>query len=189
MSYPQKKNLDHLGSLISDLKEKNSEMKIHVCQVVPVPEPLEIQAKVKYYNEQLLEWGETNGVNIVKTAPEFTLGTGNVDEWCFDKEDKKPCILNRLGVIKLLSVLQKQCSGFHLCKNWSSIQRQPNNISLNTRLGDTRGAHGDRPQPQSTVAPVIPSNAPTRRLSLLPTPTHAASAPAIPHRGRIPPRR
>ena len=170
--------LDHLGSLISDLKEKNNEMKIRVCQVVPVPEPQEIQAKVKYYNEQLLEWGEANGINIVKTAPEFTLGTRNVDEWCFDIEDKKPCILNRMGVIKLLSVLEKQCSGFNLCKNWASIQRQLK-ISLSTRLGDTR--NGDRPQPQSTVASIIPSNAPTHRPPLLPTPTHAASAPSRTH--------
>ena len=86
--------LDHLGSLISDLKEKNSEMKIHVCQVVPVPEPQEVQNKVKYYNEQLIKWREANGVNIVKTAPEFTLGTGNVDEWCLDIEDRKPYTLN-----------------------------------------------------------------------------------------------
>ena len=72
--------LDHLGSLISDLKEESSEIKMHVCQVVPLPEPQEVQAKVKYNNEVLLEWGDKNGVNIVKTASEFTLGTGKVDE-------------------------------------------------------------------------------------------------------------
>lgn len=129
---------------------------------------------MKRYNEQLLEWGETNGVNIVKTAPEFTLGTGNVDEWCFDIEDRKPCILNRMGVIKLLNVLEKQCSGFLLCKNWANIERQTS-ISPSTRLGHIR--KGDRPQFQGTVAPVIPSNAPTERPPLLPAPTHAASVP------------
>ena len=99
-------------------------MKIHVCQVVPVPEPQENQPKVKHYNEQLHESGEANGINIMKTAPEFTLGTGTVDEWCFDMEDKKPCILDRMGVIKPLSALEKQCSGFHLCRDWASVQRQ-----------------------------------------------------------------
>lgn len=163
--------LDHLGSLISDLKEKNSEMKIHVCQVVPVPEPQEFQAKVKYYNDRLIEWGEANGVNIVKTAPEFILGTGNVDEWCFDIENRKPCTLNRMGVIKLLSALEKQCSGFHLCKNWASIQRQPN-VFLNTH-GDTH--IGARPQLQHTLTTSIPPNAATHKPPLLPTPQHATS--------------
>ena len=78
---------------------------------------IKADAKVKYYNEQLLEWGEANGINIMKTAPEFTLGTGYMDEWCFNIKDKNPCILNRMGVIKLLIVLEKQCSGFDLCKN------------------------------------------------------------------------
>ena len=88
---------------------------------------------MKHYNEQLVKWGDMNGVNIVKTAPEFTLASGNVDEWCFDIEDGKPCILNRMGVVKLLSIIEKQCSGFRLCKDWANIKRQPN-ISLGTRL-------------------------------------------------------
>ena len=146
-------------------------MKIHVSQVVPVPKPQEIQTKVKYYNERLIEWGEANGVNIVKTAPEFTLGTGNVDKWCFDIEDRKPCTLNRMGVIKLLSALEKQCSGFHLCKNWASIQRQPK-VFLNI-YGDTH--IGARPRPQRTLTTTIPPNAAIHKPPLLLTPQHATS--------------
>ncbi|KAK4313508.1 hypothetical protein Pmani_015143 [Petrolisthes manimaculis] len=45
--------LDSLGSLISDLKEKNAEMKIYVCEVVPIPKSEEIQTKISEYNEHL----------------------------------------------------------------------------------------------------------------------------------------
>ena len=88
--------LDCVGYLISDFKEKNNKMKINVCQIVPVPLSLEIQCNISDYNEQSLKWGEANGVGIVKTTPEFTLGTGSVDELCFEDEENKPILLNRL---------------------------------------------------------------------------------------------
>ena len=55
-------------------------MNIYVCQIVPVPVSQDIQDKMREYNEQLLKWGETNDIRIVKTPPVFMLGTGNVDE-------------------------------------------------------------------------------------------------------------
>ncbi|KAK3890282.1 hypothetical protein Pcinc_005811 [Petrolisthes cinctipes] len=141
--------LDCLGSLISDLKVKNSEMKIYVCQVVPLPEFPEIASRISDYNEQLSKWGDRNGVNIVKTPPEFILGTGNVDELCFDVEDDTSCILNRLGVIRLLNTFKKQCPGFSLCKNWENVRRR-SSTSYNVRMrkvdqsAQQRGEHHQR---------------------------------------------
>lgn len=45
--------LNNLDSLITALKEKNSAMKVHVCQLVPPPTTEEIQAKILDYNEHL----------------------------------------------------------------------------------------------------------------------------------------
>lgn len=42
--------LDCLGYLISDLKERSSDMKINVCRIVPVPVSPEIQSKISEYN-------------------------------------------------------------------------------------------------------------------------------------------
>lgn len=115
--------LDSLGYLVSDLKEINCNMKINVCQVVPVPVSMEIQRTISDYNELLFKWGEANGIGIVKTTPDFTLGTGNVDELCFEDEENKPILLNRIGVIRMLESIEKQCPGFYLSKDWKNIKK------------------------------------------------------------------
>ena len=89
--------LHQLGSLIIKVKEKSSDMIIYVCQIVPVLIYQEVQAKIGDYSEHLVKQGETNGVTIVKTSPVFTLGAGEV-----------PLTPNRLGVIKLLNITEKQ---------------------------------------------------------------------------------
>ncbi|KAK3852968.1 hypothetical protein Pcinc_040466 [Petrolisthes cinctipes] len=89
--------LDNLGCLISDLKEKNTDMKINVCQIVPTPMSHKTQVKIQEYNEQLEKWCETNGVTIINTVPTFRLGTGDIDDLCFETAtDKAPLLLNRL---------------------------------------------------------------------------------------------
>lgn len=52
--------LDNLGYLISDLKDKNNNIKTYVCQIVPMPIPHAAQTKVVEYNEQLVEWCRHN---------------------------------------------------------------------------------------------------------------------------------
>lgn len=79
--------LDNLGSLISALKDKNNSMKIYVCQIVPVSMRQDIIAKIEEYNDQLLKWGEANGITIIETVPTFKLGTGELDELCFDTKN------------------------------------------------------------------------------------------------------
>lgn len=178
--------LDCLGSLISDLKVKNSEMKIYVCQVVPVPEFPEIASRIVDYNEQLSKWCDRNGVNVVKTHPEFTLGTGNVDELCFDVEDDTCCILNRLGVIRLLNTLKKQCPGFSLCKNWENVRKKPG-TSYNVQMKKVdqspqqRGQHHQRQSSANKTRPVPNTHSSTSNMHpLLPPPPLPHSQTILP---------
>ena len=166
--------LDDLGSLISTLKEKNGNMKINVCQVIPVPEYEDLKEKIIIYNEYLLKWGATNGVNIVETAPEFTLGTGDIDDVYFAEENKRLLILNRLGVIKLLSAIRKQCPSFKLSLNWESIKNDFRRNNQTTHQKDSANVY---PSTHSTLTHNN-YNRNTRNPGLLPHPrTHTTSHP------------
>ncbi len=122
--------LDDLGCLISDLKEKNNNIKVHVCQVVPLATCQEYQAKIDDYNEHLIKWGETNGINIVKSVPSFRLYTGELDDLCFNTENDSISLLNRLGVIKLLTTMERQCPELQLRADWEKAKK-----SINTQEG------------------------------------------------------
>ena len=98
---PSDKILDDLGSLISDLKEKNGDMKQYVGQVVLHVRLVQFSAQIEAYNEHLLSWGESNGVRIIKTPPYFTLSTGDLDDICFDSDDNNSA-LSRLAAVRLL---------------------------------------------------------------------------------------
>ena len=115
--------LDNLGALISDMKEKNNTMNIYVCQVVPYSTQKGIQERIEGFNDDLVKWAETNGIPVIDTVPTFTLGTGELDDFCFDKETNSYATLNRLGAIKLLSTINKQCPQFKLCPNWEEVRR------------------------------------------------------------------
>lgn len=72
---PSKNFLDNLGSLISDLKEKNSDMKIYACQVVPPAMLHQCKAEIDAYNDHLLKWSESNGIKVITTPAHFMLRT------------------------------------------------------------------------------------------------------------------
>lgn len=118
---------DSLGSLISNLKDKNSNVEIYVCEIAPVLMSQEIETKIIDYNENLSEWGKQNGVRIVKTAPVLSLGNGEIDDLCFEEENQIQ-LLNRLGIIKLLSTIDKQCNGFTLSKNWLNTKKNSSTL-------------------------------------------------------------
>lgn len=147
--------LNILGSLINDLRAKNSKMEIYICQVSPVPSPLEIQCKISEYNDHLMKWGELNGVNIIQTAPCHTIGTGEVDDFCFEKDNKLNYILSRLGVTRLLSTLDRYSQGFQVCKDWENIKRQ-----MNTMLSNKTNDTAYKPQPLgNTIQPATTPSA------------------------------
>ena len=130
---PPAQIIDNLGMLVSDLKEMNEDMDIYVCQLVPVlNSDNELQTKINVYNRLLTEWSASNGVLIINTGPPFRIGTGDVDDMCFTMEGENPgLILNRLGVVRLLDTMHKQCSSFDLCPNWNIIKRKHGNTLTN----------------------------------------------------------
>ena len=135
---------DKLGALVSDLKEKNSNMKAYICQVIPISESQETKKKIETYNEHLLEWGESNGITILKTTQNFRFSTGEYDDMCFD-DDNGCSILNRLGVVRLLDTISTQCSEFKLCKNWNKAKKSHMNISsVNTDNGSLSVQQSDQ---------------------------------------------
>lgn len=103
--------LDNLGSMISDLRARNENMKTFICELVPNLKDENMDRKIIEYNNKLKVWAESNGISLIKTNLNFRLGTGEVNEMCF-KEDG--VFLNRLGVIRLLATISKQCERFNL---------------------------------------------------------------------------
>ena len=133
--------LDNLGSLVSDLKYKCSNMKIYVCDIVPAQGSQEANDKIIQYNEKLLKWADANGVFVVNTSAIFTLSTGDVDEMCFNTaSDTTIPIFNRFGVIRLLDAIDKQCPDFQLCSKWSENKRIPSFI-VQTKQANKSKAH------------------------------------------------
>lgn len=62
--------LTRLGSLIGELKDKKSDMKVYVCELVPTLLPQEIQAKILDYNHHFIDWAETVFLSL---KPRLTL--------------------------------------------------------------------------------------------------------------------
>ena len=108
--------LDDLGSLTSELKNKNENVELFVCELAPSLKE-EMNARFSAFNDKLKDWCNVNGIKLVKTNLNFMLGTGEVDEMCFDVDSEKAGVsLNRCGVQRLLTVISKQNNGLKLSK-------------------------------------------------------------------------
>lgn len=117
---------DRLGSLVTSLKQVNEDMIIHICELVPIPRVQEFDEDINNFNNQLATWSTVNGVKVIKTNLQFRLGTGEVDRLCFysNKDDNQGNFLNRFGVIRLLNVINQQCSFFNLHTDWDNVTSQ-----------------------------------------------------------------
>ncbi|KAK4306200.1 hypothetical protein Pmani_021975 [Petrolisthes manimaculis] len=98
---------------------------------------------------------QINGIPVIDTVPTFTLGTGELDDLCFDKKTGLHSTLNRLGVIKLLGTINKQCPQFKLCSNWEEVRR--NTRTYTAQTGERRGTGqggtgGPAPRPSAPHA-------------------------------------
>ncbi len=130
-----------------------------------------INAKIKDYHEQLTQWAETNGISVIKTVPTFKLGTGELDDLCIDIKNDLHSTFNRLGAMKLLGVIKRQCLEFHLCNNWEQVKRTTNTHNVKQR--EKRNTEAFCPTPTSrTAAPSV--NRPG--LPPLITPTYQADS-------------
>ena len=101
--------LDDLGSLISELKNKNEEIDLYVCELAPSFNE-DTDDKITNFNEKLNQWSHVNGIKVIKTNLKFKLGTGEIDEMCYETENNEDKIrLNRYGALRLLSIIHKMC--------------------------------------------------------------------------------
>ena len=80
--------LDGLGSLTSELKILNENVELFVCELAPCLNE-ELNNKIDNFNENLKKWSDVNGIKMVKTNLSFKLGTGEVDDMCFNHENEK----------------------------------------------------------------------------------------------------
>ncbi len=145
--------LSSLATLISDLRVKNNLMEISICQVAPVPSPQTLQCKIIEYNEHLTRWAELNGVRVIQTSTCHTLGTGEVDDLCFEKENKANSILSRLGIIRLLTTIKRYCQGFHLSKDWDIIKRDTNTLFASKTIQTNHYSQHQQNKVQPPAAP------------------------------------
>ena len=103
-----------------------------------------------------------NGVFVINTLPVFTLGTGEVDDICFDDEENVP-LLNRLGSVRLLTSFVKHCPGFKLSRNWMKIKKSViANTTNMTMKRDQPTSGGQRNYDQITKENSNPSRAVSR---------------------------
>ena len=118
---------DRLGSLITELKKVNENMNIHICELAPIPSVLDFDEHINNFNNQLATWSADNGVSTIKTNLQYRLGTGDVDHMCFNPSETNECsrnFLKRHGIIRLLSIISKQCPSLELNENWENIMSQ-----------------------------------------------------------------
>lgn len=87
--------------------------------------------------------GRKNGIPIIDTVPTFILSTGELDDLCFDKDIDSYSTFNRLGTIKLLSIIAKQCPKFSLCSNWEKVKRRT--YAARSYEGQSTGRGNPRP--------------------------------------------
>lgn len=147
-------------------------MNVSVCKIVPSPLQQDIHGKIENYNNHLAKWGEKNGIPIIDTVPTFILSTGELDDLCFDKDINSYSTFNRLGTIKLLSIIAKQCPKFSLCSNWEKVKRRTHvtksNEGQSEGRGNTRPAsrlHIQRPGLSAHFSSDHPTTAPARPTS------------------------
>ena len=116
---------DKLGSLVTELKQVNENMNIHICELAPIPNACDYDEHINNFNNQVATWSTNNGVSVIRTNLQFRLGTGEVDYMCFnDTSESENNFLNRFGIIRLLNVISKQFSSLELHENWEIIMSQ-----------------------------------------------------------------
>ena len=85
--------------------------------------------------------GNSNGelATLLETQPSFKVGTGEVDDLCFYVDNDNPGIfLNRYGVTRLLTTINKQCTYLKLCNDWSKVSREQMLPTNNTSIANKK---------------------------------------------------
>ena len=114
--------LDDLGSLVSELRNKNENVELFICELIPDLND-GLDEKINTYNEKLHQWSAANGIKSLKTNIYFKWGTDDVDNVCYDVHNMSEATLNRYGVIRLISAINKQCQHLKLSNNFIASKR------------------------------------------------------------------
>jgi len=115
--------LDDLGALVAEIKAKNENVNVSICELVPTLN--EHQEKIANYNLKLTEWCAKNGLSFISTELFFRLGTGDIDMNCFNSfnsDDKSVNFdLTRIGATRLLDAISKRIPNL-ICNNWTKVK-------------------------------------------------------------------
>lgn len=142
--------LDNIGALLSELKYKNENMDVYISQLVPSLQSDTVQAKINEFNDHITKWGEDNGISIITLEPVFRLQTGDIDEVCYQAHGQhQGSLLNRLGAVRLLTAMAKQCPPLHEQVNWDNIRK----THLTPSTYGKRGGHSQELQAYSPPPP------------------------------------
>ena len=77
-----------------------------------------IDNKINIFNDKLNQWSVVNGIKVIKMNLSFKLGTGEIDQMCYESESEKAgMVLNRYGALRLLSVMDRQCKCLRVKEN------------------------------------------------------------------------
>ena len=135
------KSLEKLGLLISEIKAKNDNVNIGICEFVPILSNVEMHDTIPEVNSKLSSWCETNEIPFINTKPYFTFGSGDIDSSCFVHVNEFPTAkLNRNGAVRLLEALRKYNISY-LCKDWEKVKLKSNKIA---HLRDAKSSTQDR---------------------------------------------
>ena len=124
--------LDNLGSLVFELTNKNENIELFACELVPDID-VEINNKIDSFNEKLQQWTTANGVELIKTNINFKLGSGEIDEICYDVNVATCPTLNRYGVVRLLKTINKKCKFLELNEHFMN---RKNNMKVYESISD-----------------------------------------------------
>ena len=118
------KMLDNLGTVVSELKRRNENVQVNICELIPNLLEGNFSDTIDQFNGKLLNWCENNGVSFIETVKFFKLGTGDSDTNCYreDENDVHNCKLNRVGAIRLLDAVASKCQGI-VNNQWKNIKK------------------------------------------------------------------
>ena len=114
-----------LESLVVDLKSKFEGIRIKICELVPSLKSVELNVKINQFNVKVEELCESNEVVFVKTNDYFKLGTGDIDQFCYENIDELTYDnLNRVGAIRLLDAISSKCEYNFVCNDWRVVKQK-----------------------------------------------------------------
>lgn len=119
------KILDDLGELISELKRKNENIIVRVCELVPNLISSEMNDRTVAYNLKLTGWCAENGISFINTELYFKLGMGEVDVNCFitgNDGERLGKDLTRVGAVRLLEAIANRSENNFLCTEWKKVK-------------------------------------------------------------------